>query len=103
MHLHGKFVARENKFREQRNSILSSEACSSPLGGHLRPRLAERLPRERPDLEAAGFTGQPDFPDASGKSIRVWIERLQRWSAPDTRDTKRLDTRGRDVHEAEAP
>src|SRR5580658_7734732 len=99
MHLHRKLVAGENKFREQRNSILAGETCSGPFGGHLRPGLAERLSRERPDLKAARFAGQPNFSDASGKSLRVRIERLQRWRAPDARDAERLEARGRNVHE----
>jgi hypothetical protein len=102
MHLYGKFVAGENKFREQRDARLFPKPRSGPFGRHLRPRGAESFSRERAVCETAGFAGQPDFADAADKSFGVRVERLERLGAPDARDAKRLKQRGRDVHEAEA-
>ena len=102
MHLYGKLVAGENKFCEQRNARLFGEPRSGPFGRHLRPCFSECLSRERAVCEPARFTGQPDFADAPDKSLRIRVERLKRWRAPDARDAKRLKQRWRDVHEAEA-
>src|SRR5258708_15796280 len=82
MHLNGQLFLGEDEFHENREVFAGSEAGASPLGGHLAPRRAQRLPLKWACRDSAIDAGEPGFAKWLGPGWFFRVGRPRRTPAP---------------------